>query len=157
MSPVDYSQDPKEIGAIAHGNSKGSQAAAVEAYRRLGEVVGDALGNGLTLIDGLAVIGGGLSEGHQLFLPALVAELNSTYTGPNGKPFQRLASRAFNLEDPVKREKFLKGDAREIVVPGSSRKIQYDPLQRVGLGTSRLGTSEAVAIGAYALALNKLS
>ena len=47
--------------------------------------------------------------------------------------------------------------AREIVVPGSSRKIQYDPLQRVGLGTSRLGTSEAVAIGAYALALNKLS
>jgi glucokinase len=152
MSPVDYSQDPKEIGAIAHGNSKGSQAAAVEAYRRLGEVVGDALGNGLTLVDGLAVIGGGLSEGHQLFLPALVAELNSTYTGPSGKPFQRLASRTFNLEDPVEREKYLKGDAREIVVPGSSRKIQYDPLQRVGLGTS-----EAVAIGAYALALNKLS
>jgi glucokinase len=32
----------------------------------------------------------------------------------------------------------------------------YDPLQRVGVGLSRLGTSQAVAIGAYALALSTL-
>jgi glucokinase len=34
--------------------------------------------------------------------------------------------------------------------------VQYDPLQRIGVGMSRLGTSEAVAIGAYAFALRKL-
>ena len=34
--------------------------------------------------------------------------------------------------------------------------MKYDPLQRVGVGISRLGTSEAVAIGAYAFALRKL-
>lgn len=43
-----------------------------------------------------------------------------------------------------------------IGVPGSLRKICYDPLPRLGVGISRLGTSEAVAIGAYAFALKKL-
>ena len=149
--------DPKDIDSIARGEIPGNQAAAVEAYRQLGEVVGDAMGSALTLIDGLAVIGGGLSKGHSLFLPALVSELNGFYTGPGGNQFHRLASKAFNLEDPAQLEKFLAGETREITVPGSSRKIQYDPLQRVGVGMSRLGTSEAVAIGAYAFALQKLS
>jgi glucokinase len=60
------------------------------------------------------------------------------------------------LEDPAQLERFLAGETREITVPGSQRKIKYDPLQRVGIGVSRLGTSEAVAIGAYAFALQKL-
>ncbi len=155
--PVNEAPDPKAIAAIAAGEIKGSQKAAVEAYRRLGEVVGDAMGNALTLIDGLAVIGGGLSGGHPWFLPALVAELNGFYTAPSGKPFHRLASTVFNLEDPVQLERFLRGDTREITVPGGNRKIKYDPLQRIGVGISTLGTSEAVAIGAYAFALKKLS
>ena len=45
---------------------------------------------------------------------------------------------------------------REITVPGSRKKVQYDPLQRIGVGMSRLGTSEATAIGAYAFALQAL-
>jgi glucokinase len=63
---------------------------------------------------------------------------------------------AFNLEDSEDLQKFLRGDPREILVPGGKRKLQYDPLQRVGVGLSRLGTSEAVAIGAYAFALSKM-
>ena len=50
----------------------------------------------------------------------------------------------------------LKGETREITVPGTSRKVKYDSLQRLGVGMSRLGTSEAVAIGACAFALRKL-
>ncbi len=150
------SPDPKEIGAIALGKAAGHRAAAVEAYRRLGEVAGDAMGNALTLIDGLAVIGGGVSKAYRLFLPALVEELNSTYTAPNGNKFRRLASQAFNLEDPKQLKKFLRGETREIAIPGTQRKVKYDPLQRIGVGMSRLGTSEAVAIGAYAFALQKL-
>jgi glucokinase len=41
-------------------------------------------------------------------------------------------------------------------VPDSDRLIEYDPLQRLGVGMSRLGTSEAVALGAYGYALSKL-
>jgi hypothetical protein len=70
--------------------------------------------------------------------------------------FRCLASAAFNLEDPAQLEIFLKGEPRTINVPGSGRSLAYDPLQRVGVGMSRLGTSEAVALGAYAFALQRL-
>jgi glucokinase len=101
------------------------------------------------------VIGGGLTGAADLFLPALVAEMNSTYETPSG-PVPRLEVEAFNLEVPGEREAFVRGEAREVVVPGSDRKVAYDPLKRVGVGLSRLGTSRAVAIGAYAFALAEL-
>lgn len=148
--------EPKDLFEIANGSQPGNQAAALASFRRLGEIAGDAMGNALTLIDGLAVIGGGVSGAWPLFLPALLAELNGAYTGPNGHSFRRLASVAFNLEDPAQLETFLKGQTRTIRIPGSSRTLEYDPLQRIGVGMSRLGTSEAVALGAYAFALGQL-
>ncbi len=154
--PLDEAPEPKEIFNIGMNKQSGDSAAAIDAFRRLGEVTGDAVANALTLVDGLAVIGGGISAAWPLFLPALVAELNSSYLGPDGKQFQRLASSAFNLEDPAQLEKFLAGEVRTITVPRTHQKVQYDPLQRIGVGISRLGTSEAVAIGAYAFALKKL-
>jgi glucokinase len=154
--PFEQAPEPKVISEIGLGTHPGNQAAAVEAFRRLGEVVGDSLGTALTLIDGLAVVGGGLSSAWPLFLSDTVAELNGTYLGPNGNSFPRLASKAFNLQDPAEMKKFLQGETREIKVPRSERKVQYDPLRRVGIGISRLGTSQAIAIGAYAFALRRL-
>jgi glucokinase len=154
--PFERAPQPKEICDIGQGKAPGDKTAALEAFRRLGEVVGDALGNALTLVDGLAVVGGGLSGAAALFLPALTAELNSQYCGPDGNRFSRLGSQAFNLEEPAQLKKFLAGAWREVIVPGGRRKVKYDPLPRVGVGLSRLGTSEAVAIGACAFALRKL-
>jgi glucokinase len=154
--PVEAAPEPKAIYAIGQGKQPGHQQAAREAFRRLGEVVGDAMAQALTLVDGLAVIGGGVSGSWPLFLPALVAELNSAYTAPSGTQFRRLVQVAFNLQDAAQRKKFLQGQTREITVPGSQRKLKYDPLARIGVGISRLGTSQAVAIGAYAFALRQL-
>jgi len=154
--PLDQAPEPKVIFDIGQRTQPGNQKAALEAFRLLGEVVGDAMAHALTLVDGLAVIGGGISGSWPLFLPALVAELNGTYTAPNGNPFRRLGQIAFNLEDARQRQEFLKGATREITVPGTKRKLKYDPLARIGVGISRLGTSEAVAIGACAFALRKL-
>jgi glucokinase len=154
--PFDQAPEPKDIYAIGQGTAAGDPKAAVEAFRQLGEVVGDAMGNVLTLLDGLAVVGGGLSGAAALFLPPLVDELNSHYTGPDGQQFGRLIPHAFNLEDARQLEIFLKGDARKVKVPGSDREVEYDPLARLGVGLSVLGTSEAVAIGAYAYALSRL-
>ncbi len=147
---------PKEICEIGLGREAGNQTAALQAFRQLGEVVGDALGQALTLVDGLAVIGGGLSGAWPLFLPELVNELNGSYTGPSGDSFRRLAAKAFNLQDPGQLSEFLEGEVHEITVPGTQSKIKYDRLQRMGVGISRLGTSEAIAIGAYAFALRAL-
>ena len=149
-TPFDQVPEPKELFEIANGNMVGNQAAAREAFRCLGESAGDAVANAITLIDGLTVIGGGISNAWPLFLPALVDELNSTFTNPAGNKFRRLLPAAFNLET------FLKGETRTIKVPDSDRSLAYDPLLRVGVGMSRLGTSQAIAIGAYAFALQKL-
>jgi glucokinase len=154
--PFEQAPQPKDIFEIGTGAQPGDQAAAAEAFCQLGEVAGNAMAHALTLVDGLAVIGGGISGAAPLFLPALINELNSTFTSPKGEKFRRLTAVAFNLEDPAQLTTFLKGETRTITVPGSKKKVQYDPLQRIGVGMSRLGTSEAVAIGAYAFALRKL-
>jgi glucokinase len=152
----DQSPDPKTIFDIGNGAVAGNQAAAVEAFRRLGETVGDVVSLATTLLDGLTVVGGGVSGAWPLFLPAIVDEMNGSYTSPKGEKFRRLAQQAFNLEDPEQLATFLQGDKREITVPGTGEKLNYDPMPRVGVGMSVLGTSEAVAIGAYAYALHQL-
>jgi glucokinase len=122
----------------------------------MAEVVGDALANALTLIDGLVVIGGGVSGAHTLFLPSLVKEMNTPYVLPDGQTRPRLVSRVYNLEDAEELKLFLCGEKAIVSVPGSDAKISYDPLRRIGVGMSRLGTSKAVSVGAYAFALNAL-
>ena len=134
----------------------GNVQAARQAFATLGEVVGDALANALTLIDGLAVIGGGLSGAAQLFMPRLIDEMNGTIAKYDGTRIPRLAQKTFNLDDPAQRDQFLRGEAREITVPHSKTTLTYDPLRRLGVGISELGTNEAVGIGAYAYALQQL-
>jgi glucokinase len=148
--------EPKVIFEIAEGRAPGNALAAREAFRRMGEIAGEAIAQAITLLDGLVVIGGGIAGAHRQFLPAIVAEMNAMYTAPNGESFRRLIPRAFNLEDPVELEEFLKGATKELPVPGRSRTIRFDGMQRVGVGITRLGTSEATAIGAYAFALRRL-
>ena len=51
---------------------------------------------------------------------------------------------------------FVMGRPRQVSVPGSNRTVPYDPQKRTAVGLSRLGTSRAVSLGAYAWALKKL-
>jgi len=148
---LDTVPDPRDIARIAQGESPGNRQAALEAYRRLGAVVGNALAEATTLVDALVVVGGGLSGAAPLFLPALVAEMNAPL-GPRAGA-QRLEVKVFNLEAPGGRALFLKGETRNLEVPGTDRTVTYDPLKRIGVGVSRLGTSRAVSLGAYAFAL----
>jgi glucokinase len=83
-------------------------------------------------------------------------QLNGKIQNLRGGEVDRLELKAFNLEDVQQREQFTKGELRKIKVPFSTREVDYDPLKRFGVGLSRLGTSHAVSVGAYAFALNKL-
>jgi glucokinase len=148
--------EPKTIFQIAEGSAEGDRAAAREAFRLLGEVTGDAIAEAVTLLDGLVVIGGGIAGAHRQFLPAIVAAMNGAFTAPSGKKFRRLIPLAFNLEDPDERAIFLRGETKVLTVPVTGRQVRFDAMQRVGVGISRLGTSEATAIGAYAYALSRL-
>ncbi|WLT30437.1 ROK family protein [Geothrix sp. PMB-07] len=154
--PLDLAPEPLEIFEIAQGQKPGDLAAARAAFRRMGEVAGDALASVTTLFDGLVVIGGGLAGAAPLFLPWLVGELNSCLESPTGSRFPRLEVKAFNLEDAQERTEFLQAEVHQIPVPGTSRLVPYDPFKRIGVGLSRLGTTRATAIGAYAFALAQL-
>jgi glucokinase len=147
---------PKEIYEYACGAGAGDRQAAIRAFAEMGEVVGDALANAITLIDGLVVIGGGLSAAAAIFLPRLVEEMNGSLATLGGGQVDRMEIKAFNLEDEAQFAAFIRGEPREITVPGTTRKVLYDPLKRIGVGLSRLGTSRAVALGAYAFALHSL-
>lgn len=155
--PFEKAPSPREIYEIGLGDTPGNKEAAFEAYRLLGESVGDSLANAITLIDGLIVIGGGLAGAHKLFMPALIAEMNSSFENPLGNLFPRLEVKTFNLEDEKDTGLFIRGAKKEITIPFSDKKVSYDPLQRIGVGISKLGTSKAVSIGAYAFALNALN
>lgn len=149
----DDAPEPRLIFEIGMGNAPGDRQAAIEAYRQLGEVTGDALAQALTLIDGLAVIGGGISPAWPLFMPALIEAVNATY---QGNRLQRLPSRVFNLQEPADLDRFLHGDVRQISVGNSRNTIAFDPMRRTAVGLSRLGTNLAVAVGARAFALRNL-
>ena len=68
---------PKDIFDIAEGTRPGNQDAARRAFAELGEMAGDAIAQAITLIDGLVVIGGGLTGAAKYFMPALLEEMNS--------------------------------------------------------------------------------
>lgn len=153
--PPEDAPEPKTIFDIGMGRAEGHREAAREAFRRLGVVAGDAIAQALTLVDGLVVIGGGLAGAAPLFLPALLDAINDVFPR-DGRPLRRVVFRAFDFDDPAQREQFLRGELRELRVPRSGRTVVYDALQRTAIGLTRLGTSEAVSLGAYAFALSRL-
>ena len=154
--PFEKSPDPYSIYKIGMGKKDGPKDAAIAAWSAFGEVLADGIANALTLIDGITVIGGGLSGAHKLFLPTTVEKLNRLFTKPGGGTVPRMEVVAYNLEDPDGLSEFLNREEKMIKVPFSNKKVSYQPEKKVGVGVTRLGTSKAVAIGAYAFAVNRL-
>jgi glucokinase len=148
--------EPKEIFGIGTGQKPGNKEAAVKAFEAFAIDAADAIANAMTLLDGLVVIGGGLSGAYPLFLPKLVEEMNIPYATMSGHPLPRLEVAVYNLEDRDELKKFLLSGSGRIQVPFSETTVQYDPGKKIGVGISRLGTSGAVSLGAYAFALSKL-
>lgn len=148
---------PKEIYEIARGTSQGNTEAAKEAFVTLGKATGDVLANIVAITDSLVVIGGGLIGAAEFILPALVNEMNRPYKDLNGNLVPRTELTAYNLEDPAQLEIFTRGREKEIPIPGTNKMVIFDELKRTGIGLSRLGTSNAISVGAYIYALDNLN
>jgi glucokinase len=147
--------EPNVIAEIAAGNATGDRHAAREAFRRIGQVAGDAIASALALIDGLVVIGGGISGAARWFRPALLEELNGTLESSSG-PVNRLPCTVLDLDDPAGLSALLDDGARELPIPGTTQTVTYAPQKLTGVGITRLGTTAAIALGAYAHALEQL-
>ena len=108
----------------------------------------------LTLIDGLAVIGGGISGAHPLLQP-LVDASNGVYER-SGDPLQRLIPRAFNLEDAAQRDAFLKSKCASSLFPEPAARSPGIRCREPRWAFPASAPARAVAIGAYAFALSQL-
>lgn len=148
--------EPFEIYEIAMDRAAGNKKAALAAWDEFAVSLADALVNAASLVDGLVVIGGGLSGAWPVFLEKTVNRMNEPYIGLNGNSFTRMEVNAFNLENETDRIRFTEKTGKMIPVPFSDDSIWYDPTKKIGIGVSRLGTSSSVAIGAYAFALHEL-
>lgn len=147
---------PKDIFDIAEGTKAGDRQAARKAFAEMGEEAGDTIAHAITLVDGLVVIGGGLTGAAKFFMPAMMDELNGTIGKLNGETFPRLQMKAYYLNIEQDLNEFLKGDQVLVTIPGTSKMVNYDSAKRIGIAISKLGASKAIALGAYAFALNTL-
>ena len=154
--PLQEVPEPKEICDIGLGTREGDRKAAERSFAVMGEVAGDAAANALTLVDGLVVLGGGMSGAYPLFMPSFMKELNGILKHYNGEVVSRMEMSAFDLEDKDSASAFYRSENRELTVPKSDETVRYDALPRTGVGLSRLGTSRAVALGAYVFALTAI-
>ena len=149
--------EPKDIYEIAKGDREGDKEAALKAYEETGRALGDTVANVLTFIDGIAVIGGGITGASDLYMPALMEELNLKFHPSNVDEMPRLVQKVFNLDEEQDRKDFFKDYSRTLPIPGTERSISYDPVPRLAIATSSRGANESIALGAYAYALQQIS
>lgn len=155
--PVEQTPEPEEIYEIGVGEKTGDGEAARKAFLELAEVAGNSIADAVTLTDSLVVIGGGLSGAWPLFMQPLVDEMNYSFSDLSGNDLSRMEILAYNFENPDCRKDFLENTSVSVKVPFSNGVVEYEPVKKVTVGISRLGTAKAVAVGAYAFALNELS
>ena len=125
---------PEDIYKIARGKAEGVQEAALESFRSFGRSLGNSIANTLSLFDGIVVLGGGITAAWDLFAPLMFEEIDRQYVDLWGNPSPRLSYKVYNLEDEAAYEEFAGGKEKELVVPGSGRKVLYDAYPRTGVG-----------------------
>ena len=152
----DPSLTPKDIFDIAEGKRPGNPEAAKAAFAEMGTVAGNAMALAAQLMDGLIVIGGGITASKKYFMPSLLEALRGTVRTLSGDTLQKLQMKVYNLDDEAEFAAFAKGDARELKVYGSDKTVTYDPQKRIGVMISKIGASKAISVGAYDFALAQL-
>lgn len=130
--------------------------AARKAFAEFGEIAGDAMAVAAQLVDGVIVIGGGITAARRWIQPSLMRELRSELVTLGGDRVRRVQMEVFDLDDPREFEQFAKGNVKRINVRGTNLSVEYDDMKRIGVTFSKLGASRAISAGAYAFALSKI-
>ncbi len=152
----DPSLTPKDIYDIADGKKPGDKKAALAAFEALGTAAGNSMAVTAQTIDGLIVIGGGISASRKFFMPALLKAMRGTVKTISGDTIQKVQMKVYDLDNENEFAEFAKGDARELKVYGTDKTVTYDPQKRIGVTIDKIGTSTAISIGAYDYALDQL-
>ena len=152
----DHKFEPKDIFDIAEGKIEGDREAARKAFAEMGEIAGDAMATAVTLIDGLIVIGGGITAASKYIMPSLLATLRGKINTLKGDELNRVQMKVYDLDNEAEFADFAKGEQRALKVYGSDREVIYDPQKRIGVSISKIGASKAISVGAYTFALDQI-
>lgn len=147
---------PKDIYDIAEGILTGNREAAVRSFDELGEMAGAAIVSALHIVDGMVVIGGGVAGAAKYILPGMMREMRRSISTFSGRDFDCLQMEVCNLMEPDEYKKFLEDTSSWVEVPFTDKKVSYDCTKRIGVAISTLGANKAIALGAYAFALQQI-
>ena len=147
---------PKDIYDIAEGILTGNREAAVRSFDELGEMAGAAIVSALHIVDGMVVIGGGVAGAAKYILPGMMREMRRSISTFSGRDFDCLQMEVCNLMEPDEYKKFLEDTSSWVDVPFTDKKVSYDCTKRIGVAISTLGANKAIALGAYAFALQQI-
>ena len=148
--------EPLDIFHIAEGKLEGNINAAKKSFSEFGIMAAEGIAAVSTVLDGLVVLGGGLTGARKFFMPSLMQELNGNISTLDGQNKSRLEMKVYNLDQADDLKAFLSSNTYKIRVPRSDKWVDYDPVKRMGIVFSKLGTNKAIALGAYAFALHEL-
>lgn len=152
----DRELSPKDIFDIAEGLAEGDREAAVRSFGELGAAAADSLAAAIDIVDGIVVLGGGLSGAHKYIIPAMKRRLGSRLKTFAGDEFPYIQSELLDLTDEKDMEIFLKDDATEVREPQTEKTVRYRRHRKTGITVSTIGASAAVCLGAYTIALANL-
>ncbi len=150
------SLEPKDIFDIAEGNRLGDQSAAIKAFETMGSVAGGAMATAASILDGIIVIGGGITAAKKYIMPALLNEIRSTIKTLSGDSVALVQPQIYNLDDPDQLAQYAAGKSRPIKIYGSDDYVNYDEQKRIGIAISSIGASKAISLGAYNYALSQI-
>jgi glucokinase len=124
----DDTPHPYDIYKIAMGQTPGNKEAALKSWEELATALADVLANAISLIDGIIVIGGGLSGAWPVFMPILIEKMKQPFSGlADGHHFSRMETDVFNLMDAQDMIRFTEKSGKMINVPFSDQQVWYDP------------------------------
>lgn len=147
---------PKDIFDIAEGIRPGNAEAAKAAFAEMGTVAGEAMATAVTLLDGLIVIGGGITASAKYFMPALLEAMRGKIGTLSGDELNKVQMKVYDLDNEDEFAGFARGEARKLKIYGSEEEVVYDPQKRIGVMISKIGASKAISVGAYDFALAEL-
>lgn len=98
-----------------------NREAAILVFAEYGEIAGDAMATAATMIDGLIVIGGGITAARKYIMPSLLNEMRGNLHRMNGESLPRMQFKIYNLDNTEEFVKLAKGASRELKIQGTEK------------------------------------
>ncbi|HCY72691.1 MAG TPA: hypothetical protein DHU75_00685 [Rikenellaceae bacterium] len=156
VSGDDRELEPVDIFEIAEGLCDGDVNAAKSSFSSFGRCAGASLATVCSLIDGVLVIGGGLTGASKYIMPSLMEELRGSLEMLNGEKVHKIQSSCVFIENEKSIGEIATAQSSYIKVHGTQQTIRYNMEWRTPVMLSRCGASASISEGAYVYALSQL-